>query len=188
MSPFPLSLTIDCPAWVAEVAAAAEFYPTDEDRVRLAIRLARENVERGDGGPFGAAIFESATGRLIAAGVNRVVPANNAALHAEVMAIMLAQHRLGSFTLSGTPCDLAASCDPCAMCLGVTLWSGVKRLLCGASRDDAEALGFEEGPVFSESFAYLQQRGITIAREVLRAEARSVLQLYRDTGGVVYNP
>jgi tRNA(Arg) A34 adenosine deaminase TadA len=37
-------------------------YPTDEERMRLAIDLSRENVERGTGGPFGAAVFEAGPG------------------------------------------------------------------------------------------------------------------------------
>jgi tRNA(Arg) A34 adenosine deaminase TadA len=80
-----------------------------------------------------------------------------------------------------------SSCEPCAMCLGATLWSGVERLVCGAARDDASRLDFEEGPVFPESYKYLEDRGIEIVRNVLRDEAKSVLELYRATGGRVYN-
>ena len=156
--------------------------------MRLAIRLARENVERRTGGPFGAAVFEAATGRLIAVGVNSVVPANNSVLHAETVALMMAERRLGSFSLAGAGCELFASCDPCAMCLGAILWSGVRRLVCAADRADAAAIGFEEGPVFPESYAYLERRGITIVSGFLAAEARAVLDLYRDAGGIVYNP
>ena len=43
-------------------------YATDEEKMRLTVRLSRENVERGTGGPFGAAILEAATGRLVAVG------------------------------------------------------------------------------------------------------------------------
>src|SRR5262245_11271934 len=41
--------------------------------MRLALALARENVIREGGGPFGAAVFELGTGGLVAAGVNSVV-------------------------------------------------------------------------------------------------------------------
>jgi tRNA(Arg) A34 adenosine deaminase TadA len=188
MSSLPLSLTVDCPPWVAEVVDAGRAYTSDEERMRLAIRLARENVERRTGGPFGAAVFEAATGKLVSVGVNCVVPANNSVLHAEVMAVMLAQRRVGSFSLADAGCELFASCDPCAMCLGATLWSGVRRLVCGADRTDAAAIGFEEGPVFPESYSYLERCGINLVRGFLAAEARDVLALYRDQGGVVYNP
>jgi len=55
---------------------------------------------------------------------------------------------------------------------------------------DAEWLGlrFDEGPVFPESYRYLEDRGITFVREVCRAEAVEVLELYRRSSGVIYNP
>ena len=68
---------------------------------------------------------------------------------------MMAQQRVASFTLSapGLPAhELHTSCEPCAMCLGATLWSGVKRVVYAAGRADASRLDFEEGPVFPESY------------------------------------
>ena len=181
---------LEYPPWVDQVARIGGVYRTDVDRVRVAIDVARRNVEEGTGGPFGAAIFESGSGKLVAVGMNSVVRANNCALHGEMVAFMMAQQRLGSFTLAapGMPVhELATSCEPCAMCLGAVLWSGVKRMLCGAARDDASRLNFDEGPVFSESYAYLEARGITIVRHVLRDEARAVLEKYRDKKGTIYN-
>jgi tRNA(Arg) A34 adenosine deaminase TadA len=102
----------------------------------------------------------------------------------------MAQHRIGSYTLAGsasTSYELVSSCDPCAMCLGAILWSGLRRLITGADRDDATALGFEEGPVFPQSYAYLQERGVTITRGVSRQNAAEVLELYRRQGGQIYN-
>jgi tRNA(Arg) A34 adenosine deaminase TadA len=66
------------------------------------------------------------------------------------------------------------------------LWSGVRRLVFGASREDASAVGFDEGPVFPESHAYLRARGIEIVGPVLRDEARAVLEDYVARGGTVY--
>jgi len=156
----------------------------------LAVRLALENVLHDNGGPFGAAIFERESGRLVSIGVNAVVSAGNSILHAEIVAIALAHRQVGSWTLgaSGMPAhELVTSCDPCAMCLGASLWSGVSRIVTGALREDASALGFDEGPVFPQSHAYLQARGVEIVRGVLRDEARAVLTLYRERGGQIYN-
>lgn len=178
------------PPWVAEFADWGRRYASDEERMRLALALARENVLRDGAGPFGAAIFESDTGMLVAVGVNRVVPLNNSALHGEMVAFMLAQARLGSYTLAapGMPRhEVVTSCEPCAMCLGATLWSGVRRLVWGASREDATRLSFDEGPVFPESYEYLEARGIEIVRDVCREEARAVLELYRSRSGEIYN-
>ena len=73
------------------------------------------------------------------------------------------------------------------MCLGATLWSGVRRLVYGAGRDDASRIDFDEGPVFAESYRYLEARGIEISGGVLRREAAAVLELYRQRNGPVYN-
>jgi tRNA(Arg) A34 adenosine deaminase TadA len=73
------------------------------------------------------------------------------------------------------------------MCLGTTLWSGVQRVVYGATREDATILNFEEGPVFPESYKYLEDRGIEIVRKMLRDEARTVLEVYRAKAGKIYN-
>ena len=60
-------LVIDVPAWVDAATAAGASYATDEQKMALAIRLARENVHRGAGGPFGAALEDLAAARRWAA-------------------------------------------------------------------------------------------------------------------------
>lgn len=183
-------IQIDYPRWVDEVVDWNRPYRSDEDKMRLAIEVARVNVERGTGGPFGAAIYTQDTGRLVAVGMNSVVRLNNCTLHGEMVAFMMAQQRLGSYTLKAPglpPHELFTSCEPCAMCLGATLWSGVRRIVCGAGREDATRLSFEEGPVFPQSYRYLEERGVGVVRNVLREEARAVLEAYRARGGKVYN-
>lgn len=178
------------PGWAQRRLDFERVYHGDRDRMRIAIELALGNVEQKSGGPFGAAIFDDSTGRLVAAGVNLVVPLNNSALHAEIVAFMLAQARLGTYSLSAPglgPHMLYASCEPCAMCLGATLWSGVQRVVSGATRADANRVAFDEGPVFPASYEYLRARGIAFTAGVLRDEARAVLELYRAGGGIIYN-
>jgi tRNA(Arg) A34 adenosine deaminase TadA len=184
------TIHIEYPDWVDEVVDWERRFASDHDRMRLAIAVSRENVTRGTGGPFGAAIFERESGRLVSIGMNSVVRFNNCTLHGEMVAFMMAQRRLGSFTLGAANLpshELFTSCDPCAMCLGAALWSGVRRVVCGAAREDASRLSFEEGPVFPESYRYLEERGIAIEHNVLRDEARAVLELYRTTSGKIYN-
>ena len=185
------AVQVDYPDWVHETIAWDAVYRTDEERMRLAIAVSRENVERETGGPFGAAIFESESGRLVAVGMNSVVRLNNCTLHGEIVAFMMAQARLGSFTLNAPHLpahELVTSCEPCAMCLGATLWSGVTRVVFSATREDATGSGFDEGPVFADSYRYLEHRGITIERGRLRKEGAAVLELYVERGGPIYNP
>jgi tRNA(Arg) A34 adenosine deaminase TadA len=183
-------IKIELPEWIGEVADFEKTYATRDERMRLAIALARANVERERGGPFGAAVFESDSGRLVSVGINRVVALNNSVLHAEIVAFMEAEARVQSYTLGaeGMPAhEIVTSCEPCAMCLGAALWSGVRRIVCGATRHDAAELRFDEGPVFPQSHKYLEERGIEIVQEVLRDEAIAVFKLYRARGGEIYN-
>lgn len=181
---------VDHPDWVDHMVDRAAVYRNDVAKMRVAIAVARANVEHGTGGPFGAAIFEKDSGRLVSVGTNSVVRLNNSTLHAEIVAFMMAQREAGTFSLSapGLPVhELFTSCEPCAMCLGATLWSGVRRVVYGAGREDASKLAFEEGPVFPASYRYLEDRGIEIVRDLLRDEARAVLELYRAKNGKIYN-
>lgn len=181
---------LEYPDWVHSLVDWDRLYESDHDRMRVAIAVSRANVERETGGPFGSAIFEMETGRLVAVGMNSVVRLNNCILHGETFAFMMAQQVTGSFTLNSPALprhELHTSCEPCAMCLGATLWSGVRRVVYGATREDAAILNFEEGPVFPESYKYLEDRGIKIVRNVLRDEAKAVLELYRSRSGKIYN-
>jgi tRNA(Arg) A34 adenosine deaminase TadA len=180
-------LQIRLPDWVADRVDYDRTYPTDLDRMRVATDLAAENVDRGTGGPFGAAVFDD-RGRLISVGVNRVVPSMNSTLHAEMVALMMAQARLGTYTLGEDDIhELFTSCEPCAMCLGATPWSGVGRVVWAATREDAGRLSFDEGPVFEASYEYLRARGIRLEPGPLREEARAVLSRYGSGGGEIYN-
>lgn len=186
----PFTLNISLPPWVPRVLRPWERYTTAQAQMRLALSLARENVLHGTGGPFGAAVFEQRSGLLIGVGVNSVERLQNSVLHAEVMALMCAEGHTRSYTLRRAPhppYTLATSCEPCAMCLGAVLWSGIQRLVCGAGQEDARQLGFDEGPVFPASYRYLQECGIAIVRGVLAEEARAVMALYREAGGHIYN-
>jgi tRNA(Arg) A34 adenosine deaminase TadA len=186
---FP-GVVLRLPDWVEEDTLADRVYPTVEDRMRLAVELSRLNIRHGTGGPFGAAIFERETGELLAPGVNLVVAANCSVFHAEMVAIMVAQQMVGGSDLGGEdrpPYELVASTEPCAMCLGATPWSGVRRLVCGARDEDASAIGFDEGEKPLQWVPALERRGIAVVRDVLREEAASVLREYAESGGEIYN-
>lgn len=180
-------LPITLPDWAADCDNPATTIPDDEARMRFVIDLARRNVEHGTGGPFGAAIFSLAEGRLLAIGVNSVLRLQSSVMHAEMLAIMRAQQAIGSYTLKQPGHALYTSCEPCAMCLGGILWSGVQRLVCAAPAAAAQAIGFDEGPVFPESYRHLERAGIAVTCGLLADHASAVIQLYRDRNGAIYN-
>ncbi|WP_254459020.1 nucleoside deaminase [Xanthomonas sacchari] len=172
------------PAWIHEAIDPQAVYASDADKVALAIALSRLNVEHGSGGPFGAAVFDS--DRIVAVGVNRVVPHNTSLAHAENMAYMLAQQRTQSFRLNAAlpgPVALATSAQPCCQCFGATVWAGIDRLLIGARAEDVESLtDFDEGPLPADWVGELNKRGIAVVRDLHRDDARAVLAHYGQHG------
>jgi tRNA(Arg) A34 adenosine deaminase TadA len=165
-------------------------YPTIEDRMGLVIELAQKNVDEKTGGPFGAGIFEMNSGRLVAPGVNRVEDFHCSILHAEIVAIMVAQKKLGRYDLGDSDLpsmELVTSVEPCAMCMGSVVWCGVRRLICGARDSDARAIGFDEGPKPENWVGELEKRGIAVIRDQSRNRAAQVLKAYLDHGGLIYN-
>jgi tRNA(Arg) A34 adenosine deaminase TadA len=176
------------PAWVHEAIDTARAYPGDADKVALAIELSRLNIEANTGGPFGAAVF-GPDDRVIAVGVNRVLPHNCSLAHAETMAYMLAQQRTQRSRLNeqGGPIVLATSAQPCCQCYGATFWAGIDALLIGARSEDVMRLTeFDEGPLPQDWIGELERRGIAVSRDLHREAACEVLRAYGERGGEFY--
>ena len=181
------------PAWVHDTVDAARAYRSDAEKVALAIDLSKRNIEANSGGPFGAAVF-GPDDRIIAVGVNRVVPHACSVAHAEMMAYMLAQGRTQRLRLNRDaddnpigPITLATSSQPCCQCYGATVWAGIDRLLIGARSEDVETLTeFDEGPLPADWVGELQSRGIAVVRDLERDAARAVLRAYGESGGARY--
>ncbi|WP_227815596.1 nucleoside deaminase [Nitrogeniibacter aestuarii] len=184
------SLCFDLPDWL-DVHAAAYVATADvEARMAFVVDAARRNVAEGTGGPFAAGVFEQVSGRLVALGVNLVTTQGLSMLHAEVVALALAQRRLATYDLGAAglpPHELVTSTEPCTMCLGAIGWSGVSRVVSGATDADARSVGFDEGPKPPDWAQALAARGISVNEGVGRAAARAVLDQYRAQGGHIYN-
>ena len=182
---------ISLPGWVQEqMPAAGSVFSSVEERMRLIIELARKNIEYSTGGPFGAGVFESNSGKLLSLGVNVVVSSNCSVAHAEIVAVSIAQQMVGDYDLSNqesSTYELVTSTEPCAMCLGCIPWSGVRSVVCGSRDEDARAIGFEEGAKPADWVRSLESSGISVIRDVLRDEAREVLRQYSESGGLIYN-
>jgi len=187
---FP-KLTLSLPDWIpTALPEQGQRFVSDESKMMVAIKLSRLNCELGTGGPFGAAIFNRKTGKLVAPGVNLVQSLGISGAHAEMVAIALAQKKIGSHDLGSnmhTVYELFSSTEPCSMCMGCITWSGITRLVCGASDADARAIGFDEGVKAIDWIEQFKQRGISVDVGICRDEAVSVLNKYKAQGGLIYN-
>ena len=181
------------PAWVHDAVDSTRTYASDAAKVGLAIALSKLNIDAHTGGPFGAVVF-GPEDRIIAVGVNRVVPHSCSVAHAEMMAYMLAQGRTQRLRLNRDaddnivgPITLATSAQPCCQCYGATVWAGIDRLLIGARAEDVMSLTeFDEGPLPADWIGELNARGIEVVRDIERDAACAVLHTYGEQDGHRY--
>jgi guanine deaminase len=143
--------------------------------MNTAIRLARDKMRRGDGGPFGAVIVRR--GKIVGRGWNRVTSMNDPTAHAEVMAIRDACHRLRTFRLDD--CEIYASCEPCPMCLAAIYWARLGKIFYAAARRDAAAAGFDDGEIGREMTRPVSRRKIPM-QQLLRGDALKVFKGWRE--------
>jgi tRNA(Arg) A34 adenosine deaminase TadA len=182
------TIKLALPDWIDTAFDAQAVYADDAARVALAIDLSRRNVEHGSGGPFGAVVFDG-DGRVVAAGVNRVMPEHCSVAHAEMMAYMGAQTRLRRARINenGGRYTLATSAQPCCQCYGATVWAGIDELLIGARAEDVMRLTeFDEGPLPNDWIGELARRGVVVRCDIRREEACEVLAAYSAGGGARY--
>ena len=113
--------------------------------MKIAKELSEDNLKTNVGGPFGACVVKD--GKIIGKGSNHVLSNNDPTAHAEVMAIRDACKNINSYDLNG--CELYTSCYPCPMCLSAIIWSNIKKVYYGNTKEDAANIGFRDDYIYS---------------------------------------
>ena len=103
-------------------------------------KLVQENLIDNSGGPFGAVIVKN--GVIIGRGSNHVIKKNDPTAHAEIEAIRDACKNIKSYDLTG--CSIYTTCYPCPMCLSAIIWSNMKKVYYGNTKEDAASIGFRD--------------------------------------------
>ncbi len=149
----------------------------DQQKVfmREAIRLSMENVQSGNGGPFGAVIVKN--GKIIAIGVNKVTKSNDPTAHAEINAIRNACKTLDSFQLD--ECEIYCSCEPCPMCLGAIYWARPKAIYFANTKKDAAEINFDDNFIYLEMKLPFPERKLPTI-QLLRDEAQSAFIQWQE--------
>ncbi len=137
-----------------------------------AIKLSRDNIRSGKGGPFGAVIVRE--GIAIARGTNLVTSANDPTAHAEIVAIREACRSLGTFLLDD--CEIYSSCEPCPMCLGAIYWARLNRITYANTRSDAARIGFDDEFLYREIAIPQTDRTIPI----VCVQSEEALEVFRE--------
>lgn len=113
--------------------------------MKIAKELSEDNLKTNVGGPFGACIVKN--GNIIGKGSNHVLSNNDPTAHAEIMAIRDACKNINSYDLSN--CELYTSCYPCPMCLSAIIWSNIKKVYYGNTKEDASSIGFRDDYIYN---------------------------------------
>ena len=138
-------------------------------------------------GPFVAAIYDD-KGNLVVKVANSVVNENCSNNHAEMNAIKEAEKKLGTYDLAPYNLSLYVTAEPCMMCLGGIMWSGIKAVYYGVpSKSVEEITGFDEGfkPHWFKEF---KKRGITVYGNIEPKIGEKELYKYVTDGKNVYMP
>jgi len=144
------------------------------------------HIAKGSG-PFLAAVIDD-KGNLISKASNSVIAETCSNNHAEINAIKAAEKALNTYDLSAHNLSLYITSEPCMMCLGGIMWSGIKAVYYGVSSHDVEQItGFDEG--FKPNwFAEFKKRGITVYGNIEAETGKKVLHDYVNANHTVYQP
>jgi len=104
--------------------------------MKEALKEARKAYEKKEV-PIGAVIVKD--GKIISRGHNLRETKQDATLHAEMVAIVKACKKIGSWRLNG--CDMYVTLEPCCMCAGAIISSRIDRVFVGALDTKSGAAG-----------------------------------------------
>ncbi len=174
---------------------------TKDDFMKEACRLAKQSVENGWGGPFGAVIVQD--GEIIARGQNRVLLTGDITAHAEIETIRKAcqvinpfgpsiseqeqnESILGFVDRPEDSCDvvpqrsrmlmgmeLYVSGAPCPMCMSAIYWARLDAAYFSCTLEDTSRIGFDDAFQYEDFVKPYEERRIKIQqlRPDLGAEA-----------------
>jgi len=142
--------------------------------MEMALKAARENFNRLEGGPFGACIVRD--GEVLAVERNTVLKFD-ATCHAEINAIRNASKRKNNFDLSGA--EIYSTTEPCPMCFSAIHWARIDRIIYGTSIADAKKIGFNELCISNLKLQKLGSTKIEIISGFLYEQCLELLQQWQ---------
>lgn len=163
---------------------------TPEELMTEACRLAKESVDNGWGGPFGAVIAKD--GEIVACGQNRVLLTGDVTAHAEVetlrkaaavlnpQAPSIAQSHRNESTLTLVPkpegsadvvperarmfmgMEIFISGAPCPMCMSAIYWARLDAVYFANDLEATRAIGFDDAFQYEDFAKPLAERRVKI--------------------------
>ncbi len=165
----------------------------DKQKVETASKIIAElqkdmpSYTKNGSGPFVAAVYDE-KGNLIVKVANSVINENYSNNHAEMNAIKAAEEKLKTYDLAPYNLKLYVTAEPCMMCIGGIMWSGIKEVYYSVpSKSVEEITGFDEGfkPHWFKEF---KKRGIVVYGNIEPELGKQQLNNYMKDGKTVYMP
>jgi tRNA(adenine34) deaminase len=123
--------------------------------------------------PVGAVVVRD--GRVLGAGHNRPIAANDPTAHAEVVALRAAAAACGNYRLTGA--TLYVTVEPCLMCVGAMIHARIGTLVYGASEPKAGAIDSTQR---AHEHPALNHRMTVVAGVLAEACGRRLKQFFAD--------
>lgn len=143
----------------------------DEKFINIAIELSKKAFY-----PYGAVIVRN--GEIIGRSDADVPVSKSGFSHAELRAIENAMEHLGGHLCAegGKGCVIYSSCEPCAMCMGAILYTGIEKLVYAATLSDSKECVNEILAKSEDVASVCTNRKIEIVKELHRDKAIEVLK------------
>ena len=120
-----------------EVTKAQSILRKIHDKTKLGIDSGK--------GPFYAELYDEHYNFVVGAS-NSVVETRCALNHAEMNTLKLAFDKYKNYNLAPYNLTLFVNAEPCIMCLGAIMWSGVNKIIFSVPSSEVERItGFDEG-------------------------------------------
>ncbi len=100
--------------------------------------------------------------------------------HAEIVALREACQATGQIHLEGAL--VAATCEPCPMCMAALHWARVETVVYGATIADAESAGFNELNLAAAEVIRLGGSTVKLRSDVLHDECAALFQEWQAGG------
>lgn len=147
----------------------------------LGINKAKSTYLNNEGGPFGAVIVDEQD-NVLAVASNQVIKKNDPTAHAEIEAIREACKKINSYDLSN--CTIYSTCEPCPMCLSAIIWSNIKNVYFGATRKDAEDIGFRDNLIYE--YLKTADEKILDVKNIGRDKCLEIFEEYKNLNKEIY--
>ena len=135
--------------------------------------------------PVGAVLVHN--NRVIGEGWNRPIGRHDPTAHAEIMALRQGGLVMQNYRLIDA--TLYVTLEPCVMCAGGIMWSGIDTVYYSVNSKDVQKLtGFDEGykPLLWK--AQFKKRGINLYGGIEESAGKASLDKYVLDGHTVYKP